>query len=450
MAEGFYVFIIFVAFILAIVNRKLLLYYFVFLYPILPEYLAINISESLPLITASRALLLILILSCIIEGKIRITIQPIKDAKMILPFFAFWLIETVELFVHIGNSGNMKTYFGVIFENLVFIILLVNVIDKEEKLKNCLNVLIKSATVAFTFGIIELITGINVASSFLDTSSRDNILKSSYERFGSARAVFTFGHSIAFGVFCVAMLPIIIYSLTKCKNLYRGYISFLLCIGCLLMTMSRGPILVCIIMLFLIIFKMNGVDKFRFMKVLLSILFIAIIIIILVPKMRNVAIDSFLASLNALGAHFNVGNIGDNEHAVASRLVQLSMIPQVLNKYPLFGGGTGYIFNNSIYVYAADRVFKAVSIDMEYLRWLIDEGIVGFIGNAFLYVSILCAGLNKYRKYKDEILKSLLYSICGVLICYFTVAQLTTGPILWLLISFMVVRISQLERRSFN
>lgn len=430
MASIIYACIIIIAIILLALKREWLLYYFVFLYPILPEYMAISFSDALPLFTASRMLLLILICSFVLRKKIRITKIKNKYFRRALLFYV--ICEGMVCVAHISDIDSIKTYSSVILENFLFIIVLYNIIDTKKKFERCMTAIMLQTGFVFLMGILEPITKTNLSMIFLNTNARTDMLMSVYERYDSIRAVFTFGHAIALGVYCVSVLPLIMLKISSTKKM-KYYILFELGLGCLLMTMSRGVVVVFAFIFISYCLKMNKKEKQIYYKIIAVTFLFAGIIILLVPEIFEVAKKTVLASLNAFGADFNI-DTGGNENALLSRFSQFTILPQVLCKYPLFGGGTGYITKNIVYVYLKNKSFRAVSIDMEYLSMLINRGIVGLLGGGVLYISVLRMSWNGMKVRQDSISKAFFFAFLGIFLSYFTVAQLTTGNILWMLI----------------
>ena len=71
-------------------NKKFILFFMAF-YPVLPDYFAIELGGGLPLLKASRILLLILMLSvCFYNKKIYLIRQPLKDTGLYWPLFIYF------------------------------------------------------------------------------------------------------------------------------------------------------------------------------------------------------------------------------------------------------------------------------------------------------------------------------------------------------------------------
>ena len=67
-------------------KRKYYLYYFFFFYPILPDYFAIELGGGLPLLKASRVMILIMIGSLLLhqKGRIHLEIKALRKIKIFI------------------------------------------------------------------------------------------------------------------------------------------------------------------------------------------------------------------------------------------------------------------------------------------------------------------------------------------------------------------------------
>lgn len=432
MATVIYYLIIIIAFILLFMNRNLLLYYFVFLYPILPEYLSISFSRALPLFTASRMLLLIMVLSLFFKRKVKLKIFRKKTFGIALLFFI--VCETLVFLAHIGDGESVKAFVGILLENIIFLIVMVNLIDSKRKFEVCLKTLLMAAGFVFVMGILESITQYNLALTFLNTGMRDDYLISNYERFNSVRAAFTFGHALALAVYCVALLPFVMYKINTTKKAIY-YILFELGLGCLLLTMSRSIILIYAVIFIISLVQLNKQTRKGYWKILGTTVVLGFVIVIAVPSLFAILRDTVLGTLNTLGAHFSVSSAGLNEEAMLSRFAQLTLISQVASDHLLFGIGNGSLKSAGLRVILSDRSFKARSIDIEYLSLFIRGGIVGLLGGVTLYLGLLKTIWRRKKRDKNPLVKAFFLSFICILLSYFAVAQLTTTNILWLLIA---------------
>ena len=433
---GTIVFIILILFFIYMFFRKneSVLYIFIFLYPILPEYFAISLGERLPLLTASRCLAILLIFFTLLKNK-KISFKYLKDTKFSRVLWVFFIAETVNFIAHNNISENLKEYLGVILENILLVIILVMNIDTEEKKEKCIKAIVFSGGVVFLLSIIEPFLNINLAE-FLDTGASDTLLKVTYQRMSLKRATFSFGHPISLAVYSIMIIPLVMYCIDK-YNKWIYKIIFMLGICTVLFTISRGQILICALLLITMFLGMKKDERKKyFLLIVLSIIAI-IMVCILNKNLMNSFLNIIYSVLNTFGLNFKIENFGDNENALG-RFDQLSMLPQVLDKYLLFGGGEGYIKRNLVYVYSlSGDVYRAVSIDCEYISTLIGKGLLGLFSHIYLYYSIIRAYIK--QNIKSKLSKALFYSFLGAFLSYFTVNQLTTNRIFWLLFCFVII-----------
>ena len=382
------------------------------------------------------------------RGKMRFSV--FRNNKLGKALLFFFLCETICFIAHINDNDSVKEYIGILLENLMLLIILTNIVDSKKTLDKCLQVLTASAGFVFIFAMAEPILNVNLPILLLDTGSRENMLIGSYERYNSVRASFSFGHAIALGVYCVAMLPLIMYQRKRIKKpLYS--VTYMIGIGCLLLTMSRGVIVIFAIVFLLQVFQLSKEERREYFRITGIMCLLGLTIMLFTPGLFSTLQDVVFGTLNAFGAKFTVSSSGGNEFAILSRMSQLTMLPQVFktNSY-LFGGGTGYIGKNTIYVYLTNSSFVARSIDIEYLSLLIDKGICGLIGTIVLYFSLIKSTWKEYKNNHDILSKAFFFSFFSIFLSYLTVAQLTTGKILWILISlyYCWIRLNYFEKKE--
>ena len=109
MALILLVLVLIVGLLLLLSNKEKFLAYFFFLYPILPEYFAVSVSDSLPLFTASRLLFLMLLVAYLLKEK-KISYGILKDEGLWNPFLLLIAGYTILLVAHLSFYSILKTY----------------------------------------------------------------------------------------------------------------------------------------------------------------------------------------------------------------------------------------------------------------------------------------------------------------------------------------------------
>ena len=442
MANALLIVVIIASVIIFVKNNDDLLYFFMFFYPILPEYFALKLGDSLPLLTAARCLILLLLLFTLVRTK-KINFKYIKDTKFYRVLIIYFIFSTINFLVHNDNPENLKEYFGIILENIILVVIVVMNINTEEKKEKCIKTIVFSAGVVFLLSIVEPFTGVNIAE-FLDTGASETVLQAKYERMNMYRATFSFGHPICLAVYAIMILPLVMYCIDKYnKVIYK--LIFLLNIICILLTISRGQILIAALLLIVMFIFMKKEERKKYYLLLFTCFCMLILGCIFSEEVFNNIMNIIYSVLNAIGFNFNIVDFGTNENAMG-RFDQLTMLPQILDKHFFFGGGENYIKNNLIYVYSTSgEVYRAVSVDCEYISILIGKGVVGLFYNLYLYFSILKCTIQS--KAKSKLSKALFYSFLGAFMSYFTVNQLTTNRIFWLLLCLVIVEKYQSKNR---
>lgn len=416
---------LFVGLLLLLSNKEKFLTYFFFLYPILPEYFAVSVSDSLPLFTASRLLFLMLLVVYLLKKK-KISYGILKIEGLWNPFLLLIVGYTVLLVAHLSFYSILKTYLNFWIEDVLFILVLTDCLKDESTWKKCCTALLCGGLVVFIGGISEPIVGSNYISEILNTNVRTNILMSAYERYNTLRASFTFGHAICLGVYCVSLLPMIVGRVGK-KSRYL-YL-FALCLGCLLMTISRWPITVGFI---IIVWRITTVDKKtrnRFVIPMLAFFLIVGIVLPFFPKLSASIMTPVYSTLNAFGANFDIAGTTKNADPLLGRLSQLQMIAQTWEKTPLFGFGSADFDTMGLTIHSTGGIYKVISIDNEYLNWFVSYGLIGFICFLNWYRAIIFGLKKKLNKLNSDDLNSIYYGLIAIMLCYFAVDQLTTNRI---------------------
>lgn len=126
----FLVFFILVALLVALKGNKKFILFFMAFYPVLPDYFAIELGGGLPLLKASRILLLILMLCvCFHNKKIHLIRQPLKVTGLYWPLFIYFAARILANGYYAPSlSAAINTEFTVIVEQLLLIVMICQVV----------------------------------------------------------------------------------------------------------------------------------------------------------------------------------------------------------------------------------------------------------------------------------------------------------------------------------
>ncbi len=268
-------------------------------YILLPEYFGLELHAKLPLITASRLLLVILGLGMLLRRRQELfsqhkpqwsawnfTLTADKILRLALfAYFALMLcVHGVLLPVDLAEA--VKGLFALIVESLVLVWLLTMVLTSRKKLETALQVLLLASGVCALVAISGCITGKN-PFHLLDTVRRD-MLMSSFFRLGALRAAAGFGHPVYYGAFCAVMLPIGMYFVDTGKGIARKCLFS----GCLIANMvalilsnSRGSLLAVGVLLVVVLIDRILRKEFRyFLCTYLPIALVFVLVLLLVTS----------------------------------------------------------------------------------------------------------------------------------------------------------------------
>lgn len=118
----FLVFFIVVALLVALKGNKKFILFFMAFYPVLPDYFAIELGGGLPLLKASRILLLILMLCvCFHNKKIHLIRQPLKVTGLYWPLFIYFAARILAN--GFKNAENLNNGFFLCFLSYVAVML---------------------------------------------------------------------------------------------------------------------------------------------------------------------------------------------------------------------------------------------------------------------------------------------------------------------------------------
>lgn len=388
--------------------KNIILILFFGMYIVLPEYFAIEFSGNLPLLTASRILLLIAIvyIICNQKGVITYKIRNRKLQRALIIYFVFQLLSIV--FGSTSTGTIINGLFKLVFEKIILILVIINLLRNENDIQDAIRYYLCGMAFAIGIGIIQAITGFNIAS-LLNTVGR-TMLDANYERNDIIRATSSFGHPVYFAAACVYCIPFCsyFYNITEKKRYLT--LELLAVIG-VFASGSRGSIL---LLIAYFLFKFFKGKKLTIRK---SHIFTAVLVFVglsMVLSVQSIKLYLYSTIQNVTSLFSNV----DTESSFQSgRLWQLSAISYILENNPMFGAGIDAV-NQGIHYVLRGKSVVLYTMDIGFVGWVVNTGIIGTVGAIYLMYTLLHESFSSMKK-------STSTSLIGVFFIFFMLYYLS-------------------------
>lgn len=415
------------------------------LYIIMPSYLSFEISSQFPAFTASRVVLLLtLFLFVILEKRIMVPKAPEMKWIYVASFLAI-----VANIVHLGDSGSysIKAIFSIVLENLLLIVVLYNILNSSKSIYYFIKIMVMTSAIVTFFAIIEFATSYNVFYLFTTTSR--TVYQAAYVRSGMTRAEASFGHSVYYGVYCTCMLPFSLYLYENTKK--RKYLLFaMLNIVGVLISGSRGQMVAGAVAMFLMLCKKRGEIKKEYYRAIILGVIVLGILVIFIPGVFSYISENVKSILNIIGFNFQISkDFGINAGGLDSRTIQLSGLKWLMiNGVFLFGLGSRSAARGLVSYYWNSYGWQVVkSVDVGYVGWFLEYGLVGALGYAALFVGIT---LRMNRKSNEKDVANIFNPYKWFTICYLLNLLSSTGldKLLWVVLGLMVAS-EHVDRQAY-
>lgn len=427
----------------------------------LPNYYGIEISYTLPLITASRIMYCIFFVYVFKNKRKKIMLSKediisfYKEYRYFVLYFAFRMISNLSYIF--SYSQAIKAISSLIFEQL-FLLLGIYLLDlTNEEIISIIKTIVNTAFAFFIIGIIESISFFR-PFDYLYTVSR-YMLNDHYIRLGLLRATTTFGIPNFYGNMCVMILPLILFLYDKYKRktyLIIAVTDFFAIIhsGC------RADIIFFVLIIFIYflgVVRKPERKKSFFINLFFSLLSVAIIISLLSlisPYCRYFYLGTFKSVLNEFGFNFDlnanlpdgVSGYGANSvDATQSRIFQFSGIIYALKTNPLFGIGAGADQRNEIMYYSKGIWKNVPTFDIGYVEIIMTEGLIGFCGYILLFYFLIRNAFSKDHENSSYSKAVIIQLITTYLLCMFSSANMFSILILYIIIIIRMDSICILE-----
>lgn len=370
-------------------KSELLLYIFVFLYPILPTYFTVG-GNPFTLLMA----IIYIGLNLFLGIKRRYIIK--KEIKQLIIACGLMLVP-----IAIHQEG--LSFLNILVEQLA-VIMMVYSIKKKGTIDKCINLLILAGIIIAICGIVEFTFDFNVFSLIENTDTVGNMGTAYQTRFSYRRAEGSFSQSIPYAIYLSFIFVLLFYKtfLVKIKKRKRNINIVLLIVisAGLLLSFSRVPIVLFFVMLIALLYVKGWQKGFKITVGIFAVfIFLTIftsIVGIKIPVLSQI-IDMLVAMFSDSKTQEIAGTFGnDNLYAWSYRLMIMTTIPRLLSGKWLLGGGMSFA-NQGFWISSV----HAVSLDNNYLTLLVRYGVVGLVGR-LLYIITGIQAAAKLSKSKGE------------------------------------------------
>lgn len=472
---------------------------FLALYAIMPDYCAAELHDKLPLITASRAVLVLMGIMLILRRRgdlLDLKHFSLKRWNLLLTenkllrwglMGYFVILMGVNATFLTETSEAIKQMFVHVAEEYALVWMLVMILDSREKIRQALKILVLSSAVVAVSACISCAINYNLFN-LVDTVNRD-MLMSNYYRLGLLRAVAGFGHPVYYGAYCAMMFLLGMYLVETAKTAWERR-TYGLCIALdfagLFLANARGSILAlgCVGLLVIII-RILQKDLKNLITTYLPYGAIALVILVLVASFSPLGISFITRTAGSVVLSVQSmlpGNedlfateptetepptdpdstdpegtepteptepevdYGENADGVGSRLDQLTGITWTLTQEPLFGFGPNcHVRGLMAYMYYPGHWSHVKTFDVNIVFIIGQYGLVGLVGYLCQYCSL---GITLIRKkYRgDKLMHYLLLVFICYMLCLLSISGLEKTS--WILVGILVSYVSILDKEQ--
>ena len=216
---------------LAFRQKKWYLYLLFAFIGILPEQFSIKLHDSIPLLTISRILIVVVMAFWLVDKW--------KTKKFHFPksLIAFLIVNVIVSLVNLRyGSDDIKRIFLLVFERVFLVIVLADMIHDREEFHRCIDFAIMGCAALAVIGIVQTVFDYDISSALHLTETITSIQLS--KRMGLTRAFGTF-NAISYGCYCAFMAMLILYRLYNTKSIWHG-IAFALNFIALVCSFTRS------------------------------------------------------------------------------------------------------------------------------------------------------------------------------------------------------------------
>lgn len=181
---------------------------------VLPEQFSVRLHDSLPLVSASRVLIMICFGFWLWD---KWKTKKVRFPKSLAIFFVLNLIVSVVNLRY--GTGEIKRVFLLVFERVLFAVMLMDMIDDRKVFDRCLDFAIMGSIILSVIGIAQTVFDYDISSVLHLTETVASAQLS--PRMGLVRAFGTY-NAISFGCHCAFMAFLILYRLYATRHIWHG------------------------------------------------------------------------------------------------------------------------------------------------------------------------------------------------------------------------------------
>lgn len=419
-------------------NKKFIIFFMAF-YPILPDYFSIELGGGLPLLKASRILLLIL-LSCVCfrNKRIKLIGRPLKSVGLYWPLIIYFIARILANGYYVSSlSAAINTEFTVIVEQLLLLVLICQVVQSQEDVYLCVKTIVDASGIIAIISIINILIGSNLFYS-LNTVSR-NVLMVSTVRMGIIRAEATFGHPVYYAMYCALIIPLALYMWQNERKRWNGCVLGLN-IAAAFLTESRGTIVVLLALLLVFILITDKKTRNKILGAGCALACLVFLISVTVPTVSQQFTNIIKSVIIAFGdSGETIENFGGNSSTgLSSRMIQLSGITWMLMHNAIFGLGASCHTRGKL-SYRISGIWQVRdTVDNGYVGYFVEEGLLGGIACFSLFYSLLKSSWKK-ATFKNSRNMNNSFFLCFVSYVAVMLSVADVSQLLWVIIALYII-----------
>lgn len=399
--------------------KRILVYAFIALYPIMPDYFRIFGFPS-----GSFLACLFVFLSFLVNKKL----LTVRKEPFVLCFISSVLICSPYIY-----NREYSTAVRLFIEYFFVILILCEQFINEKEIINAFEIIVSVSLITCFFAFFEFLTKTSLFT-FLYSGVQTDLSPALQTRGSFVRSEITFGHAITYAIYLGFCTLLNSYVIAKTKK--RKYIIiYIVQLFALLTTISRAPIITFVISQAIILY-MFGFKKF--INIVIKILVIFSLMLFVVSIILPNFYDSTQNIINIVLGVFSKESAlkaGDFENADAFkyRIELLKVLPSFINDSWLVGHGASLSFNFRM----LGHTYR--SIDNAYLLILLRYGMIGLIGYFLLPFVLVVKCMKNFNK--SQVAMVFFVVIIFYLLNLFSVAQMAEYKI-WIIILSLGISLS--------